>query len=42
MQNPSLGKQLTAKATPHTFDWTALQQQLPTIFSLHLFNTCAY
>ena len=28
----------TAKPTPHTFDRSALQQQLPTIFSLHLLN----
>ena len=32
----------TAKPTPRTFHETAFQQELPTIFSLHLFNPCAY
>ena len=30
----------TTKPTPHNFDRTALQQQLPKFFSLHLFNPC--
>ena len=29
-----------SQCTPHNFDGTALQQQLPKFFSLHLFNPC--
>ena len=33
---------LTTKPIPHTLEWTVFQQQLPTFFSLHFFNPCAY
>ena len=41
LQNPSVGQLLHTNSTP-ILDRTALQQQVPTIFSLHSYNPCTY
>ena len=44
VQNPSIGQQFSQQPNTTHLRWirTALQQQLPTIFSLHLFSSYAY